>query len=184
MEKRHYSLAVAFTLLLAVSTLYLNSLIAVPAPPQATQVVSDLSADRYQKHVAYLASPEMKGRASGSPELDRAADYIAQQFRLFGLRPAGDNNTYFQNFQITTGAQLGAQNELRLNGTNLKPNDDFVPILFSNTAEFEGQVVFAGYGITAPEMHYDDYRGIDVKDKIVVVFRHEPQELDPKSPFA
>jgi hypothetical protein len=126
----------------------------------------------------------MKGRASGSPELERAADYIAEQFRMFGLQPAGDNKTYFQNFQITTGAKLGAKNELRLNGASLKVNDDFVPIIFSNTAEFEGQVVFAGYGITAPEMHYDDYRGIDAKNKIVVVFRHEPQEMDAKSPFA
>jgi hypothetical protein len=184
MEKRHYPLAVAFTILLAASTLYLNSLIAVPSARPVTQVVSDLAADRYHKHVAYLASPEMKGRASGSPELERAADYIAQQFRVLGLRPAGDNDTYFQSFQLTTGAKLGAKNELQLNGTNLKSHEDFVPIIFSNTAEFEGQVVFAGYGITAPEMHYDDYRGIDAKDKIVVVFRHEPQELDPKSPFA
>jgi aminopeptidase YwaD len=184
METRHYPLAVAFTILLAVSTLYLNSLIAVPAVQTAAETIPDLSAERYHKHVSYIASPEMKGRASGSPELDKAADYIAQQFRTWGLRPAGDNNTYFQNFQLTTGAKIGTKNELQLNGTNLKATEDFVTIPFSNTANVEAQVVFAGYGITAPEMHYDDYRGIDAKGKIVVVFRHEPQELDAKSPFA
>jgi aminopeptidase YwaD len=188
MEKRHYPAAVMFAILLAASTLYLNSLnslVAVPAAARpAAQVVTDLSTGQYLKHVSYLASPEMKGRASGSPELDRAADYIAQQFRLAGLRAAGESNTYFQNFELTTGATFGEKNELQLNGTTLKSKEEFVPIVFSNTAQVEGPVVFVGYGMTAPEMHWDDYRGIDAKDKIVVVFRHEPQELDPKSLFA
>src|SRR5688572_11938406 len=111
MEKRHYPVAVVFASLLAISTLYLNSLIAVPAARPAAQTVAGLSAERYLKHVGYLASPEMKGRASGSPELDQAAEYIAQQFRVWGLRPAGNSNTYFQNFDLTTGAKLGGRNE-------------------------------------------------------------------------
>src|SRR5688572_22619021 len=150
MDKRHYPLAVVFAGLLALSTIYLNSLIAVPVARPTAQIVADLSTERYLKHVSYLASPDMKGRASGSPELEKAAEYIAQQFRVWGLRPAGANNTYFQNFELTTGAKPGTKNELRLNGVNLKINEDFVPIIFSNTAEFEGAVVFAGYGITAP----------------------------------
>lgn len=184
MEKRHYPVAVVLTILIAASTLYLNSLVAVTSGRPAAQTVSDLSAARYLNHVSHLASDEMKGRGSGSPELEQAAEYIAQQFRAWGLRPAGEKNTYFQSFELTTGARLGEKNELRLNGANLKINDDFVPISFSNTAEFEGPVVFAGYGITAPEMHYDDYRGVDSNGKVVIVFRHEPQELDAKSPFA
>ena len=136
------------------------------------------------KDVTYLASDEMKGRGDGSPELDRAADYIAEQFRLAGLSPAGEANSYFQGFEITTGAVLGAKNEFSVNGTNLRMNDDFVPINFSSTAEFEGPLVFAGYGITAPEYKYDDYSGIDASGKIVVVFEREPQENDPKSVFA
>src|SRR5439155_17266777 len=95
----------------------------------------------------------------------------------------GDNNSYFQSFEITTGAQAGSKNELSVNGTNLRINEDFVPITFSNTAEFDGPVVFAGFGITAPELHYDDYQNIDANGKIVVVLRHQPQEMDPKSPF-
>ncbi len=184
MQKRHYPAIAGTALLLVLSTVYLNSLVGIPSSRAASELVLDLSASRYQRHVSYLASDAMKGRGDGSPELDQAADYIAQQFRIAGLRPAGEGNTYFQKFEITTGAKPGDRNELRLNGTRFKVNEDFVPIAFSNTAEFEGAVAFAGYGITAPEMHYDDYRGVDAAGKIVVVFRHEPQELDPKSPFA
>jgi hypothetical protein len=183
MEKRHYPAAVAATVVAALLTWYLNSVVAVPSARPAASAIADLSASRYVEHVKYLASDEMKGRASGSPELEKAADYIAAQFRLWGLRPMGDNNTYFQSFEITTGAQVGPKTELQLNGTNLKINEDFVPITFSNTDSFDGPVVFAGYGITAPELHYDDYQGIDAGGKIVIVLRHEPQEMDPKSPF-
>src|SRR6185503_10647055 len=149
----------------------------------ARQRITALSAERYMKDVTFLARDEMKGRGNGMPELDVAADYIAEQFRQAGLTPKGENGTYFQPFEVTTGARLGTKNELAIAGTALKPNDDFVPIMISNTAEFDGALVFAGYGITAPELNYDDYAGIDVTDKIVVVLRHEPQENDAQSKF-
>jgi len=183
MEQKRLPITAGIAVLLALSILYLNSLVAVPAPRSAAQAISNLSATRYLDHVKFLASDEMKGRGSGTPELDKAADYIASQFKLWGLRPMGDNNTYFQSFELTTGASAGDKNELEVNGTRFRIKEDFVPITFSNTAAFDGSLVFAGYGITAPELHYDDYRGLDVKDKIVVVLRHEPQEADPKSPF-
>src|SRR4030095_3324952 len=183
MEQKRLPITAGIAVLLSLSILYLNSLVAVPAPRSAAQAISDLSATRYLDHVKYLASDEMKGRGSGTPELDKAADYIASQFKLWGLRPMGDNNTYFQPFELTTGASAGDKNELEVNGTRLRIKEDFVPITFSNTAAFDSSLVFAGYGITAPELHYDDYRGLDVKDKIVIVLRHEPQEADPKSPF-
>jgi aminopeptidase YwaD len=157
-----------------------QALYAASAPP----VSSQLSPARYMGDVGYLASEAMQGRGNGSPELEKAAEYIADQFRRAGLQPAGDNNGYFQAFTVTTGATLGARNELRIGDTALKINDDFVPIVFSDSAEFQGPLIFAGYGITAPEFKYDDYAGIDAANKIVVVFTHEPQELDPKSAFA
>src|SRR5437016_8180626 len=183
MDKRYYPAALMTSALAAVITLSFYSLVPVPQKPPATDALRELSAPRYLEQVKYLASDEMKGRGDGSPELDKAADYIASQFRLWGLRPMGDDNTFFQKFEITTGAQAGPKNELHLNGTSLKINEDFVPIPFSNTAEFDGPVVFAGFGITAPELHYDDYQGIDAAGKIVVVLRHQPQEGDDKSPF-
>lgn len=183
MQKRRYFSVMMATAFAAVITIYLHSLIAVPSAPSAAKAIADLSAPRYLEHVKYLASDELKGRGDGTPELDKAADYIASQYRLWGLRPMGDNNTYFQNFEITTGAQIGPKTAFQLNGDTLKINDDFIAIPFSNTADFEGTVVFAGYGITAPELHYDDYQNIDAKDKIVLVLRHQPQEMDSQSAF-
>lgn len=156
----------------------------VAVPALTADATAELSPARYLDDVKYLANDANRGRGNGTPELDSVADYIAEQFRRAGLRPAGENGGYFQNFDVTTGAELGARNELAVAGVSLKINDDFVPIVFSDTAAFDGPLIFAGYGITAPEYKYDDYAGIDATGKIVVVFGHEPQELDPKSVFA
>ena len=143
-----------------------------------------LSATRYMKDVTWLSRDEMMGRGNGSLELEWAADYIAEQFRLAGLQPGGENKSYFQKFPITTGATLGPNNRLVIAGKPMSLDDDFVPIMFSNTQDVEGALVFAGYGISAPDLHYDDYAGIDAKGKIVVVFQQEPQYIDRASRFA
>src|SRR5207249_2147438 len=87
MEKRYYPAALMTSALAAVITLSFYSLVPVPQKPPATDALRELSAARYLEQVKYLASDEMKGRGDGSPELDKAADYIASQFRLWGLRP-------------------------------------------------------------------------------------------------
>ena len=134
----------------------------------------------------FLASPQLRGRATGSPELEKAAHFIAAQFHSFGLKPI-DGKSYFQAFSVTTNAKLGTANhfEYSLDGktTELKFQDAFIPFNFSSRARLAGEVVFAGYGITAPEYGYDDYAGIDAKGKIVLLLRHEPQEFDEKSVF-
>src|SRR5215467_1928643 len=150
MQTRHYSVAILLAVIAITSAFYLNTLIAPAAATDPKLVANDISVTRFMNNVAFLASDEMKGRGDGSPELEKAADYIAAQFRLWGLRPMGDNSTYFQHFEITTGAQTGPKSELQVNGTNLTINEDFVPIPFSNTAEFGGPLIFAGYGISAP----------------------------------
>jgi hypothetical protein len=141
----------------------------------------------YLNDVKYLASPELKGRATGSPELETAARFLAGKYREFGVKPA-DGRNYLQSFPVTTEAKAGPRNRFSFteNGhsTTLQSTRDFVPISFSSTGKFSGTVVFAGYGITAPEYRYDDYAGLDVKGKIVLVLRHEPQENDEKSIFA
>jgi Peptidase family M28/PDZ domain/PA domain len=142
----------------------------------------------YVGHVKYLASDELKGRGDGSPELDKAADYIAKEFRSFGLKPV-HGRSYFQDFQITTNARVGDKNRLveSVNGEKkaLDAKRDFIPFNFSSSGSGpESGLVFAGYGITAPEYNYDDYAGLDVKGKYVLIFRHEPQEFEETSPFA
>ena len=146
------------------------------------------------ERVRILASPEMEGRASGTPGGARAADYIAQEFRKIGLEPLGDQGGYLQAFEVTTGVRLGAENRLSLefgvrdqgSGGERKRYEAgvfFNPFGFSDEGNSSGEVVFAGYGITAPELQYDDYAGLDVQDKIVLVMTHEPQEKNEQGPF-
>jgi Zn-dependent M28 family amino/carboxypeptidase len=141
------------------------------------------STERYMDHVRYLASEEMKGRGNGLPELEKAARYIAGEYKKLGLKPAF-GGSYFQPFTVTTSARIGPKNKLAANGRKLKQGDDFQPFNFSASEKLSAQVVFAGYGITAPEYKYDDYAGLDVKGKIVLILRFEPQDQDEKSVFA
>ncbi len=141
----------------------------------------------YLDDVKYLASPSLRGRATGSPELEKAAAFIVGKFREFGLKP-GDGKSFYQAFSVVVGAQLGKGNQFAVteNGkpVNLKCPADFIPLNISSAGKLAGSIVFAGYGITAPEYKYDDYAGIDVKGKIVLILRHEPQENDEHSVFA
>ena len=155
---------------------------AVPALLGAANV----SPEAYLEHVKYLASPALKGRATGSPELDKAADYIASQFRSFGLKPV-DGMSYQRSFPAELGAKLGTGNRFSFtqgdSKQELKEGRDYEPFSYSSTGEFTGSVVFAGYGITAKEYNYDDYAGMDVSGKVVLVLRHEPQESNDQSVF-
>lgn len=151
----------------------------------AVLCAAELDPQEYLKHVKYLASEKLKGRGTGMPGLDKAADYVARQFKSYGLQPAGDHGSYAQEFQVTIRAEIGRHNSLDVvqdgRKQSLKLKEDFQPLNFSATAKQSCQLVFAGYGITAKEYNYDDYAGLDVKDKCVVVLRYEPQEFEEKS---
>ncbi len=153
----------------------------------ATVPTPALDPHRFLEDVKFLASENMKGRATGSPELEKAAAYIAKQFKAAGLHPI-DGKSFYQPFSVTTNAKLGPSNRFEYveagKTSTLKFEEDFLPFNFSAHAKLTGGVVFAGYGITAKEYSYDDYEGLDVKDKIVLILRHEPQEYDEKSVFA
>ena len=151
------------------------------APPDAVNPQS------YIGDVRFLASPELKGRATGSPELEKAASFIASQFMSFGLKPA-DGKNFELEFPVTINAYLGPGNHFNFQDSGssgaLQEGRDYVPFSFSSSGKLSGQVVFAGYGITNPEAHYDDYEGLDVKDKIALVLRHEPKETASKTAHA
>jgi hypothetical protein len=179
---RRKSLSVA----LAVAALPLLSAAprAADAPAAAEQ---SIRAADLLRSVQTLAAPGMAGRGAGTAGEARAADYIAGEFRKIGLKPAGDKGGYFQFFDIALGVKLGRDNEFTLTagGKSIayRAGETFSPFGFSDEGRFAGGVVFAGYGISAPELGYDDYAGIDVKDKLVLVMNHEPQEKNPASPF-
>jgi Peptidase family M28/PDZ domain/PA domain len=156
---------------------------------QLTHAAKDtrFTAQEFLEPIQFLASDELKGRGNGTPELDRAAEYIAQHFRKFGLKPAGDDHAFFQRFSLVVGAKLGGKNSATFaqgpSSTPLRVGQDYVPLSFSANATVSVPLVFAGYGITAPEYHYDDYQGLDANGKAVIVLRHEPQENDEHSIF-
>ncbi len=154
----------------------------IPALPG---IAAEISPTDYLAHIKFLASPELKGRLTGTPELQKAAEYIATQFSRAQVKPIG--NSYFQNFEVTARTGLSDRDALVLREegrlTELRQGVDFVPLNLSANGKAEGAIVFAGYGITAPKLHYDDYANVDVRDKIVVILRHEPQENDPTSVF-
>ncbi len=157
------------------------ALLAAEPPPAPA-----INPDSYLSHIKILASEKLKGRGTGTKQLEEAADYIAKQFKAIGLQPV--NGSYFQRFPVTTQARLGGANKLTFVANGQKTthafDKEFIPLNFSSGGSVSGEVVFVGYSITAPEYNYDDFEGIDVKDKIVVYFRREPQESDDKSPFA
>jgi hypothetical protein len=135
-----------------------------------------------QQTIGYLASDSLKGRATPSPGLDSAGNYIARQFESFGLKPL--NGSYFQDlnycyYDLGKDIFLSLVKDLKTKNYEIKK--DYIPFEFSGTKPAEGDLVFAGYGITAPEYKYDDYQDIDVKGKIVVVLRLEPGQNDPAS---
>lgn len=141
-------------------------------------------ADRIRADVARLAADAWQGRRAGTPGADSAADWIAGEFRRIGLLPAGDGGTYFQSFSFIDGIVLGAGNRLVVGGRAFRPGEEFRPLAFSSAGAVAGDVVFAGYGTVARDLEYDDYGGLDVKDKVVLLLRYGPGGDDPQSRWA
>jgi len=142
------------------------------------------ASDAIAKHARFLASNELTGRGVDTPGIKLARDYIAREFASYGLRPGGDNGTYFQSFEVATGVTVKQPTLLNLGGdTLLTLNEQWTPLGSSASGSVAADLVFAGYGITAKDYGYDDYAGIEVKGKIVLVLRYEPPPKDDKSPF-
>src|SRR5258706_7991779 len=158
-----------------------NFLWLAPAVLGMAASAADISPQAYVAHVRYLASPELKGRATGSPELEKAAGYIASQFKSFGLKPIPGAPGYELPFPVTINARLGPNNHFQYRDggstASLTLDRDFTPFGFSSTGKFAGPVVYDGYGIAYKGgIGYDEYEVIDVEDKIVLILRHEPKE--------
>jgi len=146
---------------------------------------ASISAERIREHTRYLSSDLMEGRGLGTKGEALATDYIATQFALAGAKPAGEDGTYFQKVPLVgietqpnsllTAAIKGKNEEFHFGG-------DFVGVdmMQRPDARFDDDMVFVGHGITAPEFHWDDFKGADVTGKIVVIFTNEPPSNDPK----
>ncbi len=146
-----------------------------------------VTAEELKEHVRYLASDSLQGRRAGTPGNVAAAEYVASRLREYGINPAGDAGSYFQKFPFVSGAKPGAANSLTITQAGIARSfvydESFRTLAFSSDTTLTGELVFAGYGITDTTQQYDDYSGIDVRGKIVVVLRFSPKGDDPHSPF-
>ncbi len=148
-----------------------------PAAAATSKYQVHVSPKRYLSHIALLAHDELKGRKTGQPGIDLAAGYIAGQFAAAGLEPGGGGGTYFQEFTFGGRSTLQDETKLIIEGQEpIEPvlREDFIPFSFSAKGDFEGDLVFVGYGITNAEEDHDDYDGMDVTDKVVLMLRREP----------
>ncbi|MBE7506022.1 MAG: M28 family peptidase [Planctomycetia bacterium] len=139
------------------------------------------SRQAFLDHVSYLASDELEGRGTGQEGIDKAAEYIADYFEDCGVKPAGDDGTYFQNFSLKLWKKISRGTRLKI-GTDGRPasrsaklHEDYRPFPFSSSAAFDGEVVFVGYGIVNDDHDYNDYEDIDVADKVVLMMRRAPR---------
>ncbi len=131
---------------------------------------------RFQAHIDYLASDTLEGRGVGSQGIELAATYIAEQFDLIGLEPAGEDDTYFQTFQMTLKRTLTDPGKLSWTGDTVERRQavDFIPFNFSSDEAFSAPVVFCGYGAVAPEKEHDDFVHLDLEGKVALILRGEP----------
>lgn len=151
----------------------------------SAQENNGISAARIREHTRFLSSDLLEGRGVGQRGGDLATEYIATQFALAGAKPAGDNGTYFQKVPLVgietqPGATVTAT--AKGNSVDLKWLQDFVGVdqTQQSQADFAAQAVFVGHGITAPEFKWDDFKGIDVNGKLLLVITNEPPSTDAK----
>lgn len=148
----------------------------------------EITSDDLKIHASYLASDDLGGREIGTPGIVLAEKYIADQFTNSDLEPLPGEDDLFLEFPFETVRYDSESTNLTIQSDTISRvfgvDQGVRPFSFTGTGIIEGEVVFAGYGITAPEHNYDDYSDLDVAGKIVLIMRHEPNEKDESSVFA
>ena len=143
--------------------------------------IASITAPEIQSHVDYLADDALEGRGTGSKGEHLAADYVVKHLRQLGLKPGSAEGTYFQEFPVSGTTKVVGSPSLSLSvgpwTREFAFERDMSPFGFGAGSLDGVELVFAGYGITAPEQSYDDYAGLDVKGKAVVVLRKQPKGM-------
>jgi Zn-dependent M28 family amino/carboxypeptidase len=153
-------------------------------PASAQAAMKAIDPNHIKAHVRFLSSDLLEGRGTGQRGGDIAAEYIATQFQAYGLKPAGENGTYFQKVPmvgITTEPNSTISLGLPGKTMDLKLGDDVVAMDESQdqSSEVNADLVFIGYGIDAPEYKWNDYKGVDVKGKVLLMLVNEPPSDNP-----
>jgi len=189
-----YSRKVNISIIVAILLTLSISLVQAQGPDPsigAMQVTTRINGQRIWQFTRYLASDALQGRLAGTEGERLAAEYIAQKFMDWALVPAGDDGSYYQNFTFPLWYASPPVNLELVGGPTYEYGSDYLIFDYSGSVDVTAEVVFAGYGITvppynqadypectAPTTGYDDYAGLNVANKIVLVFRHGPNE-DP-----
>lgn len=159
--------------------------VSVRLPSAAFAAMSTIDPEHIRWHVRFLSHDLLEGRGTGQRGGDIAAEYLATQFAEYGLKPAGDNGSYLQKVPLVGITTLP---ETRFSllpdkgaAMDLKPLDDYVAYDQTQqpTSEIDTRIVFVGYGIEAPEYRWDDYKGVDVHGKVLLMLVNEPPSDDP-----
>ncbi len=155
-------------------------------PPAAIAAMQSIRPANIETQVRFLSHDLLEGRGTGQRGGDIAAEYIAAQFALYGLNPAGDKGSYLQKVPMV-GITPGPETRFSLvpahgSAIDLKPLDEYVAYDQTQQPEsvVDADIVYVGYGIEAPEYHWDDYKGVDVKGKVLLMLVNEPPSDDPK----
>jgi len=149
----------------------------------------NITSEEMMTWVEKLCSPEFNGRLTGTPEFLASAEWVAGKFKEWGVKPAGDKGSYFQRFDFpyTVVNDIGrlTLNIPQSDGSSIRKSynypDEYYPGMNSGNGEITAEVIFVGFGVSAPELNYDDYKGIDVRGKIVLMNRDVPY-TDPRNP--
>src|SRR5216683_5071507 len=159
--------------------------ISVHFPPAAIAAFQKIDPEHIRAHVRFLSHDLLEGRGTGQRGGDIAAEYIATQFWLYGLKAAGDNGTFFQKVPMV-GITPAPETTFELapakgDAMQLKPLDQYVA--YDETQrpsdDIDAEIVYVGYGIEAPEYQWDDYKGVDVRGKVLLMLVNEPSSDDP-----
>ncbi|WP_437192805.1 M20/M25/M40 family metallo-hydrolase [Planctomicrobium sp. SH527] len=169
----------------------MSGLITLPSvtPSQARADELSPSATCILDDIKYLSSDELEGRGVTTKGIQKAAEYIKDQFARAGLDVTPVEGGAFQEFEINDGARLGATNTVTLKGPDgktipLTMDKDFTVCAFGSGGTINAPIVFLGYGIEADDIGYNDFKEIDVTGKVVVVMRRNPLQSDHHGPFA
>jgi Zn-dependent M28 family amino/carboxypeptidase len=155
-------------------------------PPAAIAAMQSIRPENIEQQVRFLSHDLLEGRGTGQRGGDIAAEYMATQFALYGLKPAGDKGSYLQKVPMV-GITPAADARFELvpehgQVVDLKPLDQYVAYDQTQQPEstVDAEIVYVGYGIEAPEYNWDDYKGVDVKGKVLLMLVNEPPSDDPK----
>jgi len=158
------------------------------APPEAIKPAAEtIKGAEILEHIKVLASDEFEGRAPGTPGEERTVAYLVEQFKKLGLKPGNPDGSYVQNVPLMGFLAETKEGAIRVGATtlDLKFPDDWMPVSRRMAQEVKvenSDVVFVGYGVVAPEYGWDDYKGVDVRGKTLVMLVNDPPVADPKSP--